>query len=123
MNNVDDFDEEQAAVSVFSYLIRGLAGESRNINEEKRKVIKAELIEKMAPMKRLYAMSDELFPIYVDFCIANKKFLKIPETIKVFGDAISANKVSAGEEKVMMEWVKYIMNNTKTTGNIKTKRR
>jgi hypothetical protein len=122
--NDENFDPEQAAVNVFSYLIRGMTKETAsNKNDPKYKNVKKMLLERMAPMKRLYAISDDLFPIYVDYCIKNKKFMKVSETMEVFGNAINEGKVPPEEEKLMMEWVKHVMLTNKTTGNIKTKRR
>jgi hypothetical protein len=41
----------------------------------------------------------------------------------VFGDAVTAGKVSSAKEKIMMDWVMDVQNQVRTYGNIKTKRR
>lgn len=120
----DPLEQEQAAATVFSYLIRGVSAESLNSpDSEKMKNIRSMLMEKMEPMKRLYAMSDEVYPLYVDNCIRQRKFMKIPEAIEVFGKAMESGRVSSFEERAMMQWITEIMKTNKTTGNIKTKRR
>ncbi len=113
---MEKLEEEETAATVFTYLIKGLS------NGNREEVI-AELKEKLKPIKELYALNDDVYPIYIDFCLAKKKFLKVQDTIEVFGDAITAGKVPPAKERIMLGWVMDIQNQVRTYGNIKTKRR
>lgn len=113
---MDKLEQEETASTVFTYLIKGLTNGNRE-------AVKTELMKKLLPIKDLYGLNDEVYPIYIDFCIANKKFLKVQDTIEVFGNAITAGKVSSDKERVMMDWVMDIQNQVRTYGNIKMKRR
>jgi hypothetical protein len=113
---MEKLEQEETAATVFTYLIKGLS----NGNKE---AVKAELMQKMTPIKELYGLNDDVYPIYIDFCIENKKFLKVQDTIQVFGDAVTAGKVSSAKERIMMGWIMDVQNQVRTYGNIKTKRR
>lgn len=113
---MDKLEQEETAATVFSYLIRGLANGNRE-------ALKAELMQKMAPIKDLYSLTDDVYPIYIDFCLQDKKFLKVQDALDAFGKAIEAGKVSSRDERIMMRWVMEIQNQVRTYGNIKTKRR
>ncbi len=113
---MEKLEQEETAATVFTYLIRGLSSGNR---EE----VKAELMKKMTPIKELYGLNDDVYPIYIDFCLEKKKFLKVQDTIEVFGDAVTAGKVSHDKERIMLGWVMDIQNQVRTYGNIKTKRR
>jgi hypothetical protein len=112
---MDKLEQEEAAATVFSYLIRGSKGS--------REAAKADIMEKLRPIRELYGLSDEVFPLYVDQCIAHKKFLKVQEAIEAFGKAIETGKVSSKDERAIMGWTADVMRTNKTTGNVKTKRR
>ena len=73
---MEKLEQEETAATVFTYLIKGLS----NGNRDK---VKAELKEKMAPIKELYGLNDDVYPIYIDFCLEKKKFLKVQDTIEV----------------------------------------
>lgn len=112
---MDKLEQERTAATVFSYLIRGLAGQ----NSE---AVKAELMQKMTPFRELYSLSDDVYPIFIDLCMEKKKFLTVQEAIDAFGGAIDAGKVSGRDERAIMAWTGEIMRQNKTTGNVKTKR-
>jgi len=116
MSDMDKLEQEQTAATVFSYLIRGLAGGNRD-------AVKADLMKKMTPIKELYGLTDEVYPLYIDACLERRKFLKVQDAIEAFGDAITADKVSSKDERVLMSWIADVQRQNKTTGNIKTKRR
>jgi len=101
---------------VFSYLIRGLSNGNRD-------AVKAEIMKKLQPIRELYGLTDEVYPLYVDQCIARKKFLKVQDAIEAFGNAITSGKVSPKDERTMMGWITDVMRTNKTTGNVKAKRR
>ncbi|HMK45859.1 MAG TPA: hypothetical protein VK436_04485 [Methanocella sp.] len=113
---MDKLEQENAAATVFSYLIRGLSNGNTNM-------IKTELITKMSPIKELYSLSDDIFPLYIDRCMEMKKFLKMQDALEAFGAAIDAGRLSTSEERIIMTWVSEVMRQNKTTGNVKTKRR
>ncbi|CAJ36298.1 hypothetical protein [Methanocella arvoryzae] len=113
---MDKLEQENTAATVFSYLIRGLS----NGNKES---VKAELVQKMTPIKELYSLSDEIYPLYIDQCMEKKKFLKVQDAIEAFGSAIDAGKIKSSDERIIMAWIGEIMRQNKTTGNVKTKRR
>jgi hypothetical protein len=113
---MEKLEQEETAATVFSYLIRGLANGSRD-------AVRADIMEKLKPIKDLYGLSDEVYPLYVDQCIAQKRFLKMQEAMEAFGKSIEAGKVPANDERVMMQWVLDVQNQVRTYGNIKTKRR
>jgi hypothetical protein len=113
---MEKLEQEETAATVFSYLIRGLATGSRD-------AVRADIMEKLKPIKDLYGLSDEVYPLYVDQCIAHKKFLKVQEALEAFGTAIESGKVYPKDERVMMQWVMDVQNQVRTYGNIKTKRR
>lgn len=113
---MEKIEQEETAATVFTYLIKGLS----NGNGEE---VKAELMKKMTPIKELYGLNDDVYPIYIDFCMEKKKFLKVQDTIEVFGDAVTAGKVPHDKERIMLGWVMDIQNQVRTYGNIKTKRR
>ncbi len=113
---MDKLEQEETAATVFSYLIRGLSKGSLE-------AAKADIIEKLRPIKDLYGLSDEVYPLYVDQCIAHKKFLKVQDAIEAFGNAIASGKVSSKNEQAMMAWITDVMRTNKTTGNVKAKRR
>ncbi len=113
---MDKLEQEDTAATVFSYLIRGLSNGNRD-------AVKAEIMEKLQPIRELYGLSDEVYPLYVDQCIAHKKFLKVQDAIEAFGHAIASGKVSSKGERTMMGWIADVMRTNKTTGNVKTKRR
>jgi hypothetical protein len=113
---MDKLEQEETAATVFSYLIRGMANGNRE-------AVKAEIMKKLQPIKDLYGLSDEVYPLYVDQCIAQKKFLKVQDAMEAFGKAVEAGKVSSKDERTMMQWVMDVQNQVRTYGNIKTKRR
>ncbi|HTX44516.1 MAG TPA: hypothetical protein VMC61_07265 [Methanocella sp.] len=113
---MDKLEQEDTAATVFSYLIRGLSNGNRE-------AVKAEIIKKLQPVRELYGLTDEVYPLYVDQCIAHKRFLKVQDAIEAFGDAIASGKISSKDERIMMRWVLEIQNQVRTYGNIKTKRR
>ncbi len=113
---MDKLEQEETAATVFSYLIRGLSNGNRD-------AVKAELMKKLEPIRELYGLTDEVYPLYVDQCIAHKKFLKVQDAIEAFGSAIASGKVSSKYERIMMGWISDVMQTNKTTGNVKTKRR
>jgi len=113
---MEKLEQEETAATVFTYLIKGLSNGSR---EE----VKADIMKKMVPIRELYALNDDVYPIYIDFCLEKKKFLKVQDTIEVFGDAVTAGTVSPDKERIMLGWVMDIQNQVRTYGNIKTKRR
>jgi hypothetical protein len=113
---MDKLEQEETAATVFSYLIRGLSNGSRE-------TAKADIMEKLRPIRELYGLSDEVYPLYIDQCMRHKKFLKIQEAIEAFGRAIEEGSVSSKEERAMMAWITDVMRTNKTTGNVKTKRR
>jgi len=114
--DMDKLEQEETAATVFSYLIRGLSNGNSS-------VVKAELMEKMKPIKELYMLNDDVYPLYIDICIAKRKFLKVPEAIEAFGKALESDNVKWEDERAMMGWIGEIMRQNKTTGNVKTKRR
>jgi hypothetical protein len=114
--DMDKQQQEDTAALVFSYLIRGLSGSNRE-------TIRAELMEKMMPIKALYGFSDDAFPLYVNMCMEKRRFLKVPEAIEAFGEAMEAGQLKWEDERAVMGWVGEIMRQNKTTGNVKTKRR
>ena len=116
MADMDKLEQEETAAKVFSYLIRGLANGDRA-------ALKADIMQKLLPIKDLYGLSDEVYPLYVDQCIAQKRFLKVQEAMEAFGRAIESGNVSSNDERIMMRWVMDIQNQVRTYGNIKTKRR
>lgn len=113
---MDKLEQEQTAALVFSYLIRGLSSGNRE-------AVRAELMQKMTPIKELYSLTDDVYPLYVDMCIEKKKFLKVQDAIEAFGQAMESGKVKWEDERKMMGWIGEIMRQNKTTGNVKTKRR
>ena len=113
---MEKLEQEETAATVFTYLIKGLS----NGNRED---VKAELMKKMTPIKELYGLNDDVYPIYIDFCLEKKKFLKVQDAIEVFGDAVTAGNVSHDKERIMLGWVMDIQNQVRTYGNIKMKRR
>jgi len=64
---MDKLEQEETAATVFSYLIRGMA----NGNHD---AVKAGIMEKLRPIKDLYGLSDEVYPLFVDQCIAHRNF-------------------------------------------------
>jgi len=114
--DMDKLEQEETAATVFSYLIRGLSNGNRP-------AVKAELMEKMKPIKELYGLSDEVYPLYVDMCIEKRRFLKVQDTMEAFGKALESDNVKWEDDRAMMGWVSEIMKQNKTTGNVKTKRR
>ena len=114
--DMDKLEQEETAATVFSYLIRGLSNGNRP-------GVKAELMEKMRPIKELYGLSDEVYPLYVDTCIEKRRFLKVQDTVEAFGHAIETGNVRWEGERAMMGWITEVMKQNKTTGNVKTKRR
>ena len=113
---MDKLEQEETAATVFSYLIRGLSNGNRP-------AVKAELMEKLQPIKELYGLNDDVYPLYVDMCIEKQRFLKVPDAMEAFGKALEADNVKWEDERAMMGWVGEIMRQNKTTGNVKTKRR
>ncbi|AFC99403.1 hypothetical protein Mtc_0640 [Methanocella conradii HZ254] len=113
---MDKLEQEEMAATVFSYLIRGLSSGQRG-------AMKSELMKKLEPIRELYGLSDEVYPLYIDQCIAHKKFLKVQDAIEAFGNAIARGEVSPRDERIMMQWVLNVQNQVRTYGNIKTKRR
>jgi hypothetical protein len=113
---MDKLEQEEAAATVFSYLVRGLSNGNRA-------AVKSELMLKMMPIKELYGLTDDVYPIYIDFCLEKKKFLKVREAIEVMGEAVAAGKVTSEDERTVMGWIMEIQNQNRTYGNIKTKRR
>ena len=113
---MDKLEQEEAAATVFSYLIRGLSNGNRG-------AVKAEVMKKLQPIRELYGLTDEVYPLYVDQCIAHKKFLKVQDAIEAFGRAVEAGSVSAKDERAIMGWITDVMRTNKTTGNVKAKRR
>ncbi len=113
---MEKLEQEETAATVFSYLIRGLSNGNRE-------AVKADIMEKLHPVKDLYGLSDEVYPLFVDQCIAHKKFLKVQDAMEAFGQAIEAGKVSSKDERIIMQWVLDVQNQVRTYGNIKTKRR
>jgi hypothetical protein len=113
---MEKLEQEETAATVFSYLIRGMANGNRE-------AIKADIMEKLRPIKDLYGLSDDVYPLFVDQCIAQKKFLKVQDALDAFGKAIEAGKISSKDERAMMQWVLDVQNQVRTYGNIKTKRR
>ena len=79
--DMDKLEQEETAATVFSYLIRGLS-------HGNRKEVKAELMQKLLPIRELYGLNDDVYPLYVDLCLEKKKFLKVPEAMEDFGEAI-----------------------------------
>ncbi len=114
--DMDKQEQEETAATVFSYLIRGLSGGNRE-------AVKAELMDKLRPIKELYGLNDDVYPLYVDACLEKRKFLKVPETMEAFGEAIEKGRVQWEDERKMMGWVTEVQNQIRTYGNIKTKRR
>lgn len=113
---MDKLEQEEAAATVFSYLIRGLS-------DGDRKSVKAELMQKLLPIKELYGLADDVYPVYVDFCLDEKKFLKVQDAVRVMGEAVAAGKVPPKGERAVMGWIMEVQNQNRTYGNIKTKRR
>ncbi len=113
---MDKLEQEETAATVFSYLIRGLSNGNRD-------AVKAELMQKLGPIRELYGLTDEVYPLYVDQCIAHKKFLKVQDAIEAFGSAIASGKAAPKDERAMMGWVLEVQNQVRTYGNIKTKRK
>ncbi|HTY91036.1 MAG TPA: hypothetical protein VMC84_07665 [Methanocella sp.] len=113
---MDKLEQEETAATVFSYLIRGLSNGNRE-------AVKAEIMEKLKPIKELYGLSDEAYPLFVEECIAHKKFLKVQDAMEAFGKSLESGKVSSKGERAMMQWVLGVQNQVRTYGNIKTKRR
>lgn len=113
---MDKLEQEETAATVFSYLIRGLSNGNRD-------TVRADIMQKLKPIKDLYGLSDEVYPLYVDQCIAHKKFLKVQDAMEAFGKAVEAGKVPAKDERAMLQWVMDVQNQVRTYGNIKTKRR
>ena len=113
---MEKLEQEEAAATVFSYLVRGLSSGNRA-------AVRSELMQKMMPIKELYGLTDDVYPIYIDFCLARKKFLKVQEAVEVMGEAVAAGKVSSKNEQIVMGWIMDIQNQNRTYGNIKTKRR
>jgi hypothetical protein len=114
--DMDKLEQEETAATVFSYLIRGLSNGNRP-------AVKAELLEKMKPIKELYGLNDDVYPLYVDMCIEQRRFLKVQDTMEAFGKAVEAGALKWEDERAMMGWVREIQNQVRTSGNIKTKRR
>jgi len=114
--DMDKLEQEETAATVFSYLIRGLSSGNRD-------AVRAELMQKLLPIKELYGLNDDVYPLYVDTCLEKKKFLKVPETMEAFGEAIESGRVKWEDERKMMGWVTEVQNQIRTYGNIKTKRR
>lgn len=114
--DMDKLQQEETAALVFSYLIRGLSNGNRP-------AVKAELMEKMKPIKELYGLSDEVYPLYVDMCIEKRRFLKVQDAMEAFGAAMEKGNLKWEDERAMMGWVRNIQNQVRTYGNIKTKRR
>lgn len=113
---MDKLEQEETAVTVFSYLIRGMSNGNRA-------AVRTELMEKMRPIKELYGLMDDVYPIYIDFCLGQKKFLKVQDAIQVMGDAVASGKVPSKDERAVMGWIMEVQNQNRTYGNIKTKRR
>jgi len=113
---MDKLEQDETAATVFSYLIRGLSKGSRE-------AAKADIMEKLRPIKDLYSLSDNVYPLYVDQCIYYKKFLKVQDAIEAFGRAVEAGSVSSKDERAMMGWISDVMRTNKTTGNVRVKRR
>lgn len=113
---MEKLEQEETAATVFSYLIRGLANGNRA-------AVKAEIMDKLRPIKELYGLSDEIYPLFVDQCITHKKFLKVQDALEAFGKAIEQGKVSSKDERIIMQWILDIQNQVRTYGNVKTKRR
>lgn len=113
---MDKLEQEEAAATVFSYLVRGLSNGNRG-------TVHAELMQKMRPIKELYGFSDEVFPLYVDMCLEKRRFLKVQDTLEAFGEAVESGRLKWEDERAMMGWVTEVMRQNKTTGNVKTKRR
>ena len=113
---MEKLEQEETAATVFSYLVRGLANGDRE-------AVKAEIMQKLLPIKELYGLSDEVYPLFVDQCIAHKKFLMVQDALDAFGKVIEGGKVSSKDERAMMQWVLDVQNQVRTYGNIKTKRR
>ena len=114
--DMDKLEQEETAAKVFSYLIRGLSGGNRLS-------VKAELLEKLRPIKELYGLGDEAYPLFVDLCLEKRKFLKVPEALEAFGEKVQAGGLRWEDERAIMGWVLEIQNQVRTYGNIKTKRR
>ncbi len=114
--DMDKLEQEETAATVFSYLIRGLSNGNRP-------AVKAELMEKMKPIKELYGLNDDVYPLYVDMCIEKRRFLKVQDTMEAFGKALESDNVRWEDERAMMGWIREIQNQVRTSGNIKTKRR
>jgi hypothetical protein len=114
--DMDKLEQEETAATVFSYLIRGLSSGNRP-------AVKAELMEKMKPIKELYGLNDDVYPLYVDMCIEKRRFLKVQDTMEAFGKAVEDGNLRWGDERALMGWINEIMRHNKTTGNVKTKRR
>lgn len=113
---MEKLEQEETAATVFSYLIRGLANGNRA-------AVKAEIMDKLQPIKELYGLSDEIYPLFVDQCITHKKFLKVQDALEAFGKAIEQGRVSSKDERIIMQWILDIQNQVRTYGNVKTKRR
>ncbi len=113
---MDKIEQEDTAATVFSYLIRGLSNGNHG-------AVRAEIMKKLQPIRELYGLTDEVYPLYVSQCMAHKKFLKVQDAIEAFGSAIASGKVSSKDERIMMGWISDVMRTNKTTGNVKTKRR
>lgn len=113
---MEKLEQEETAATVFSYLIRGMANGSHD-------TVRAGIITKLQPIKELYGLSDEVYPLYIDQCMSHKKFLKVQDAMEAFGKAIEEGKVPAKDERAMMQWVLDVQNKVRTYGNIKTKRR
>ena len=113
---MDKLEQEDTAATVFSYLIRGLSSGNRA-------AVRSELMQKMLTIKALYGLTDDVYPIYIDFCLDKKKFLKVQEAVEIMGEAVAAGKLSSGDERTVMAWIMEIQNQNRTSGNIKTKRR
>ena len=113
---MDKLEQEESAATVFSYLIRGLPNGNRV-------AVRSELMQKMIPIKELYGLTDDLYPIYIDFCLERKKYLKVQEAVEVMGEAVAAGKLPSKDERIVMGWIMEIQNQNRTYGNIKTKRR
>lgn len=115
-DRMDKLEQEETAARVFSYLIRGLSSGGRE-------AVRAEVLERLVPIKDLYGLSDDVYPLFVDECLAHKKFLKMQDAIEAFGKAIEGGRVGPKEEKALMQWVLDVQNQVRTYGNMKTKRR
>jgi hypothetical protein len=113
---MDKLEQEETAATVFSYLIRGMANGSRD-------EVRVELMRKLEPIRELYGLTDDVYPLYIDQCIAHKKFLKVQDAIEVFGDAMARGGVSSKDERTMMQWILAVQNKVRTSGNIKAKRK